>query len=181
MKVRRLVLAAGVLPVLALTACGGGANTPSVASAGTPSAAPSGSPSPSGSSDPLKFAQCMREHGIDMKDPEPGGGPVAIRRRAGDDAKWKKAEKECGKYMVLGGPGKGPDDPAVRDAMLKFARCMREHGVNVPDPKPGGGIMIKKDENVDRDAMERARKACEKLLPGAGPGRGPGGESGGGN
>ena len=30
-----------------------------------------------------------------------------------------------------------------QQAALDFARCMREHGVDVPDPQPGEGGMIK--------------------------------------
>ncbi|MBB6475617.1 hypothetical protein [Sphaerisporangium rubeum] len=168
MRLRSVALAAGTL--LALTACGAAQKPPGVASAGTPAAEASASAtaSPATSSDPLKFAQCMREHGVDMKDPEPGGGITA--RIKGDRSKMEKAQKACGKYMqggMLG--GKGPEDPAMRDAMLKFAQCMREHGVHMDDPKPGGGIMIRKDKNADDKVVEKAHKACENLLPGRGP------------
>ena len=161
MRLRSMAPAAAML--LALTACGAGQNTPSVASAGTPEAVFPASASPSTSSDPLKFAQCLREHGIDVKDPKPGGGISA--RVKGDKAKMDKAHKACAKYMqggMLG--GKGPDDPAVRDEMLKLAQCLRENGVNVADPEPGGGIAIRRDAGVDEKTIEKAHKACEHLV-----------------
>jgi hypothetical protein len=52
----------------------------------------------------------------------------------------------------------------MHDAALQFARCMREHGVNVPDPKPGnGGIMIQGGPG-DKSRMDRAQRACQKYL-----------------
>ena len=52
----------------------------------------------------------------------------------------------------------------ARDAGLKFARCMREHGVDMPDPKvggDGGGIAATLDpEQMNAPAFKRAEKAC---------------------
>ncbi|MDH2427482.1 hypothetical protein [Sphaerisporangium sp. TRM90804] len=179
MTVRRLALVAGVLPVLVLAGCGA-AEAPQVASASGAkgSAAASPSASPAVSSDPLKFAQCMREHGIDMKDPEQGGR-ISIKIKKGDEGKLDTAQKACGKYMQGGGDGPGRDDPAVRDAMLKFAACMRAEGLDVPDPEPGkGGIRIRRDDSVSEEVFERAHKKCEHFMPGAATGKGgPAGET----
>ena len=52
---------------------------------------------------------------------------------------------------------KQPASKKDRDAaMLAHARCMREHGVDVPDPKPGEGERITIDEGAD-DAEGRRR------------------------
>jgi hypothetical protein len=53
--------------------------------------------------------------------------------------------------------------PNVEDQMLAYARCMREHGVNMPDPgnedtgysKPAGGAA----------ALQAAQEACRKYAP----------------
>jgi hypothetical protein len=172
MSGRLFALAAGMLPVLALSACGGTAGDTGVASAagGAAGASASAAPSASASSDPLKFAQCMREHGIDMADPETGG-KVQIRIKSADKTKLEGAQKACGKYMQGGGPFGGKSDPKARDALLKFAQCMREHGVNMPDPQPGqNGFMFRKGQGVDPESptFKTAQKACEKYMPGAG-------------
>jgi hypothetical protein len=91
----------------------------------------------------LKFSQCMREHGIDMPDPQ-RVGKGRIKLAGGkvnpNDPKTKAAQSACRKYMEIGG-GEAVD-PAKRaklqEAALKFARCMREHGVNIPDPQLSG-------------------------------------------
>lgn len=59
-------------------------------------------------------------------------------------------------------------------AGLAFARCMRAHGVNVPDPSPGGhGIHIQiSSGDLNSPAFKAAQSACGKLLPGGGPGSG---------
>jgi hypothetical protein len=91
--------------------------------------------------------------------------------------------KACQKLLPNGGPGnQTPEERAkFRDAALKFAQCMRSHGVNIPDPQPGnGGIRIGgPGSGVDPNSptFQNAQKTCEKLLPkrpgGGGPGKGP--------
>jgi hypothetical protein len=60
----------------------------------------------------------------------------------------------------------GSSDP--RQAMLNFARCMRQHGINMPDPKPGGGIEIKGGPggvNPDSPTFKAAQQACQQYEP----------------
>ena len=49
-------------------------------------------------------------------------------------------------------------------AMLAFARCMRENGVDVPDPKPGEGERIAIAEGRRRDEGREGQKACERIV-----------------
>ena len=61
-----------------------------------------------------------------------------------DSAKLQAAQNACQKYMQMGG-GRAPspaEQAKVQNAMLDYARCMRAHGVDMPDPKfsgAGGG------------------------------------------
>ncbi|MFC7386616.1 hypothetical protein [Sphaerisporangium rhizosphaerae] len=167
MVVRRLTLVLASLPVLALAGCGGQAKGTGVASAdGGASGGPAASASPATSSDPLKFAQCMREHGVDMKDPDPDGR-IQMKIDKGQQGKMEAAQKACGKYMQ-GGKRMDADDPKRRDAMLRFARCMREHGVDMADPKPGEGILIRmpKPGSGGEEKVKAAQKACEHFMGG---------------
>jgi hypothetical protein len=187
---RSPLLLAAVAAALALVACGsnsgddggGGAK-----GAGGPDKAFEGA---------LKFSKCMREHGIDMPDPQRvGKGGIKLTGGKGvnfDDPKMKAAQSACQKYMQIGG---GETlDPAKRaklqEAALSYARCMRGHGVDMPDPKlagnggltfqagPGGpksngsgpkGLGV----NPDSPKFKSADRACNHFLgdrPGAGPG-----------
>jgi hypothetical protein len=52
--------------------------------------------------------------------------------------------------------------------MLKFARCMRSHGVpNFPDPKAGGALVIGKKAGVDPNTsqFQAAQRTCRTLVP----------------
>jgi hypothetical protein len=91
----------------------------------------------------LKFSKCMRDHGVDFPDPQrvgSGGIKITGRNINPNDPKTKSAQSACQKYMQIGGGE--TVDPAKRAALqesaLKFARCMREHGVDMPDPKLSG-------------------------------------------
>jgi hypothetical protein len=125
-----------------LSACGGGAALPGVASAGssstTSTVAPADAPSSSASlyRDELKYAQCMRAHGVpNFPDPSSGGG---FRLGAGVDP-TPAALAKCQGLLPAGGglPGGGPAPTAEALAeMLKVSQCMRRHGIsNFPDPR----------------------------------------------
>jgi hypothetical protein len=59
----------------------------------------------------------------------------------------------------------GPDP----DASLKYSKCMREQGLDwFPDPKADGRMEVAVPQGVDRAAMDKAEKACRKLLPDGG-------------
>ena len=124
-----------------------------MASLGSQSPAPASSAEPEASVDPedaaLAFAQCMREHGVDMPDPQVGSnGEMSFSIGAGpgklDRSKLQEAQEACQDLMPtgLGKPGDIPQEQ--RDAMLAFAQCMREHGIDMPDPQfeTGGMVMI---------------------------------------
>ncbi|MEV0286579.1 MULTISPECIES: hypothetical protein [unclassified Kribbella] len=55
-----------------------------------------------------------------------------------------------------------------RDEMaIKFTQCLREQGLNVPDPEPGKGPMLKFDRNsgVTQEKVQQAMEACKELNP----------------
>jgi hypothetical protein len=161
--------------VFGLSACGGNTADDGVATASGNEAAASASPTPAVDAQDaqLKYAQCMRENGVDVKDPEPGK-PVRITGNGekGNYDKVQAAQKKCQSILQEGGVAPNQNDPERADAMLKFAQCMREHGINVPDPKPGEGLKIQAPEGGDRSKAEAAQKECRELLPGGGPGAG---------
>jgi hypothetical protein len=97
----------------------------------------------------LAFAECVRGLGVDL--PDPGSGGIGF---TADDA-FTEAAQEC--TAKLGTPpaapggdrGSGQD---TREEHLAIAACLREHGVDVPDPGPGEDLAIPGD--VPTDAFE---------------------------
>ena len=147
----RLWLAAAVpLLALSLAACGGHGTKPGVATAGGGATKTSGA-TPTASVDQqtamLNYARCMRDHGVNMADPETAGGgglTIAISGGPVNEAQMKAAEEACRQYMPNGGapPSMSPEQV---EQMRKFAQCMRDHGVQMADPDPNnGGISVGK-------------------------------------
>ena len=102
------------------------------------SAAPSASLDPEAAQ--LAFAQCMRDHGIDMPDPEtaPGGGfNQRVEVNKDDAEEMQAAQQACDHFLDQAGGPRGELDPAQLDKLVEFAQCMREHGVDMPDPTRG--------------------------------------------
>lgn len=174
--------------VLGLSACaaGGATGSDGIASLAsgttTTAAAADGGARPGGDGEDrfYLFARCMRDKGIDLPDPEPGGGAVRIGPGSGidmGDPKFEEAQKACAKELGDIGPGGG--DPArlqeFQDKALAHARCMRENGIDMPDPTFGEGGRIEQrlegDISPDDPKFQEAQKACESLLPFGGAAR----------
>jgi hypothetical protein len=179
------VAAAGLLAVGAGACADGGDDAAKVASVGgtTTTTGNNGGSANNGGKpgeQALKFAKCMREHGVDVPDPKVGAnGTVEFGIRGNpNDPKFKEAQKTC--QETTGGPfgtGQGPADPRFQEAALKFSKCMREHGVSkFPDPQASGGLLIGPDSGVDPSSptFKAAQKACEDVLPRAGQAPAPG-------
>jgi hypothetical protein len=166
-KLAAALLAACVLVVAACGDDGGGANSAADRERDAWEAA-------------LKYARCMREHGVDQPDPtrESGGGitqksPV-IGPNGVPEAKFREAEQACRKYLEDVEPAELSEEEQqeFREAALANARCMREHGVeNFPDPTFGEDgrpeLMIEKNSGIDPKSQEfrEAEEACQDTLP----------------
>jgi len=120
----------------------------------------------------VKFARCMREHGIDMPDPKPGEGGRIMLGGPGtdpqDQSKMEAAQKACQKILESVRPPELSEEQQqkFKEQALKFARCMREHGINMPDPQfQGGGRMTQRmQEGIDPNSQRfrDATEACSK-------------------
>jgi len=118
----------------------------------------------------LAFARCMRARGVDIPDPAPssdgrlrfaipaGGGPQ------GPDARTREAFDACQGELAGATPDLDAGDrAALRDAQLAWARCMRERGVDVPDPEPGeGGRIVIRGQ--DAPGFADADRACRPIV-----------------
>jgi len=174
---------------LALAACGGSSTPKSSAATAADKA--------------LSFSRCMREHGVKgFPNPEVSGGRVSLRVKTGGPSglrvspqTMEAAQNACKRFQPAEQSNLSPQEKVARqEAVLKFAKCMREHGIDVHASTAGGGVQIQihpgpgaAGPNPESPAFQDAQKACQGLLPlkGGGPGAGPatskakGGEGGG--
>ncbi len=164
---------AGALATVALSACGGGGGNQATASES------------SGEASSVRFAKCLREHGIEASTSGSGGPGVLVKgnARAGGPQQMEAAQKACARYQPNGGkaPKRSPAEQAqFADEALAFARCMRAHGIDVPNPEVSGGhvsIRIHGGPGTGPESpkFQAAQKACQGLMP-----KPPGGAQGGG-
>lgn len=150
--------------------------------------------------DAVKFAKCMREHGIKVEVNTNGGavqmsigGPPGGPRSGGSESEGNSgpppgieaAQQACQKYM----PNEGKpiklspaEEAKQRENALKYARCMRSHGVDIPDPGSSGAIELGSNIDPHSATFEDAQRACQGVmgkLPLRMMGHGPGGPGGG--
>jgi hypothetical protein len=132
-----------------------------------------------------------------MSDAPPEGGPgdkqssAVMQTPAGrielpgpDDPVFKKADLKC--HPILAAAEQDRPTPsaeeiaAERDKALKFAQCMREKGVDMPDPQVDdkGRISIQIGSEAgsatDGKKVQAAQKDCQAKYP-MGPGKADGG------
>jgi hypothetical protein len=118
----------------------------------------------------VKFAQCMRDNGINIPDnPGQNGGLRALQNV--DQSKLQAAQKACQKYRLAAvGNLTQAQQQEFRDAFAKFSSCMRQHGVELPNPGAGGGPPAGGNQiNRNDPKVQAARKACQDKLPQRGP------------
>jgi hypothetical protein len=154
---------------LAVTACGGGDKRDGVASLGDGKA--TSTTSPGGGKDSkqqmLAYARCMRQQGMNVPDPKfDAAGRAAMQMPSGvgpDSPKFKAAQQACQQYAPDGGQPPKLSPQQQQQQLVAFARCMRQQGINLPDPTPDGGI----DERgigvgPDGPKFKAAEQACKQ-------------------
>jgi hypothetical protein len=128
-------------------------------------------PTKSGDTVAIQFANCMRAHGVPAF-PDPG------QDKGNDDFRqspaFASASSTCDKLQPGGNPASPKPSKSRQLAMVKFAECVREHGIsNFPDPTltpPAGGaseievgaiyFVLPSGLNFGSPAVKRALKAC---------------------
>lgn len=169
---RILVLVLSAVASFALAACGSSGSGSS--SSSTKAAAG------------IRFADCMRAHGVtNFPDPQGGGGgfqiPDGLNPRS---PAFQSAQKACFKLLPGGGPLHGHASEQQKLQMLHLSQCMRKHGVSgFPDPvatppQPGrgfgiafgapGSIIAVPQSMIQSPGFQQAAAACG--FPGAGQG-----------
>lgn len=146
----------------------------------------------------LAFAQCMRDNGVDMDDPQAGSGP-GLRGFFGGgpdgpedgidrlSEAFLDAQQACSMYLEASRPEL---DPAAQQELLEqqlvLARCLRDQGFEeYPDPVIDSAGRLERlrgqgaaELGIDRrsPAFQEAMSVCrDELGVDGGPGFGPGG------
>jgi hypothetical protein len=173
-----LVVAAG----LVVAACGG-ASGPGVASIGsTTTTSPAvGTANPTAFQSPqkeyayaLSYAECMRTHGVpDFPDPVQSSHSFSFNPKADSNSpRFSSANNACKRLLPNdGGPPTAAQIAAETTKLLKYARCMRTHGVpGFPDPtvKPGLFGFSLRGVEPNSAQFQAAQKACAAIGASAG-------------
>jgi hypothetical protein len=189
-----------LLACIGLAACGGSsksASTSANASATTP--AGTGSTGTTGPTGPgaagrggtrfKALRECLQKNGITLPKRTPGqrrpGSPGGFLGSGGGPqlpkgvtrAQYEAAIRKCGGGAFAGGAAARLKSPAYKQALTKFAACMRENGVDLPAPNTSGSgpIFDTKGLNMSSAQFQAAGSKCRTDLIGAF--RGGGGSS----
>ena len=122
----------------------------------------------------LDFAQCMREEGINFPDPtfDIDGNPQFDNLEIENEEEFENAFENCEDILRNALPEQFDLDPEVEaalvDASLEFSQCMRDQGIDFPDPKPGEfGFFAFRDADIDftSEDVQNAFEICQPENP----------------
>jgi hypothetical protein len=203
-RARRAAAAAALCASIALAACGGDDGGTGVASLTGGSTSTTATKDGEASAKDLRdalldYTRCLRKEGIDVDDPTfgdsgpSGGGSAGSDGRTGavlatpagrielpspDDPAFQKADAKCKPILEAArqsAPKPSAEEQAkARDHALAFAKCMREHGVDMPDPTfdGEGRISMRLPGPAGEDpggplpeTVTSAQEACQDELP----------------
>jgi hypothetical protein len=114
----------------------------------------------------LAFAECMREQGIDMPDPNADGSVPAASGEGLMEAVELCQEDLGGAPPTVGDSGPLMSDEERQAESLKLAACFRDNGFDVPDPQPG------EVPSIPVDAPKEVLEECAPNGVGSVPGTG---------
>ena len=119
----------------------------------------------------MQFAGCMREHGFDVIDPELNADGslnlMSMRNSLMQDPSFdpqneqaRKALEDCLPLLrgaSFSGQRSGEDEVELQDSLLEFAQCLRENGVDVPDPDFSKGTRASMRDLVQGIEIDRSK------------------------
>lgn len=155
---RVLRLTAATLVALLAAGCSGGGGS---GSASASSSANAGDMA-------VKYTQCLRRHGVDVADPQPGQ-PITIKGAPGDASSIQQAQEACKAYAPQQ-EGSGPQSGADMDWQAALVACLRQKGVTVADPQAGQPLRIQSRKQDEAQTQQAVRDCQAKVgAPSAAP------------
>lgn len=117
----------------------------------------------------VAFASCMRSHGVpDYPDPQftSGGVRISPGRANPNSPAFRTADGACHRLLPSAGAPGGAVSAQAKAQDVKFADCMRAHGVpNFPDPSHDGGFDLPPGLHPNAPRFEQAEQACASVQP----------------
>jgi hypothetical protein len=174
-----------VLASIALAACGGSSGSSTTATTSASATAPTTSTAKGargpGSSRFTALRECLQKNGVTLPTRKAGAKPGAGGFRGGgftlpkgvSKATYEAALKKCGGGFkpgnFAGGGAARFSSPQAKQALAKFAACLRENGVKVGEPNTSGKgpIFDTKGVNTKSPTFTAAEKKCSTDLRGA--------------
>ncbi|MEV4508113.1 hypothetical protein AB0K00_04045 [Dactylosporangium sp. NPDC049525] len=160
------------LALLTVAGCAQSQTTPAVATAASrppvPAVSVSSSPAESAYDKALRYTRCMTTHGAPTADPVAGEALVTTNvMHVGDTAAVIDARRQafaaCQVYLPSTWPVKQSSADAAREK--PFRDCVRQQGVDWPEPDASGYVNLPTDPNaMTTPAYEGAIQACRHLL-----------------
>jgi hypothetical protein len=175
---------------VALAACGSSGSASS--SASTTSSSSTNKAGGQGSSRFTALRSCLQKQGITLPAPPsgatrpqggpgagaPGGGPRGLQPPEGvSQAQFEAALKKCGGGKPPQGRAGGLNSASARAGLVKYAACLRQNGINVPEPNTTGEGPVFSTKGIDTSSskFKAAQSKCQSDLKGAFPGGAGGG------
>lgn len=165
-----------MLASLALAACGGSSKSASSSTGTSASASTSTTHRTPGAAGGRFTAlrECLQKNGITLpkftpsQRPSPGANRPALPAGV-SKAQYEAAVKKCGGSGFSAGGRARFQSAAVKQALAKFATCMRANGVKVPTANTSGNGPIFNSKGLDRSSakFKAAEAKCRVDLAGA--------------
>lgn len=188
-RIRAFLALCGLGACVALAACGSSGSGSS--SAGKASSTSANKVGPPNSSRFAALRSCLQKQGITLPSAPsgatrqpggpgagaPGGGAGGFQLPKGvTRAQFQAALKKCGAGNFPQGRAGGINSASARAALVKYAACLRQNGVNVPAPNTTGKGPVFSTKGIDTSSskFKAAQSKCRSDLKGAFPGGGGG-------
>ncbi|HEV7527384.1 MAG TPA: hypothetical protein VGO29_00630 [Solirubrobacteraceae bacterium] len=184
-RIRPLLALCVLGACVALAACGS-SGSGSTSAANTSSTSSTNKAAGQGAGRFTALRSCLQKQGITLPAPPSGGGrPPGAAGAAGPGARrglqppagvsqsqFEGALKKCGAGNRP--PGGGLNSASARAGLVKYAACLRQNGVNVPEPNTTGKGPVFNTAGIDTTSskFKSAQSKCQSDLKGAFPGGG---------
>jgi hypothetical protein len=128
----------------------------------------------------IAFTQCLRDQGIEVGDPTVGSDgslqlpPIEFvvegSSTEGEEPDFSAFEDkiaQCDDLLgSVGSVGSNSDSVGFEDAFVEYTQCMRDNGVDMPDPdfSNGGGVIDLSIGGADGGDFEAADAICRSAF-----------------